>query len=53
MLGENTGMSKYTAKSGATALGANIIAAVEALGAYTAAGYGILAENGNYRHQAR
>jgi hypothetical protein len=39
-------MPKYTAKPGATALGANIIATVEALGAYTAAGYNILAENG-------
>jgi hypothetical protein len=39
-------MPRFTAKPGAMALGANIIATVEALGAYTSTGYRILAENG-------
>ncbi len=39
-------MPRFTAKPGALALGDNIIATVEALGAYSATAYQILAENG-------
>jgi hypothetical protein len=39
-------MTKYTARPGATALGAIIATTVEALGVYAATGYRILAENG-------
>jgi len=39
-------MPRFTAKPGAMALGAHIIATVEALGAYAATGYRILAEHG-------
>jgi hypothetical protein len=39
-------MSRFAAKPGAMALGANIIATVEALGVYAVTGYRILAEHG-------
>ncbi len=39
-------MPKYTAEPGATILGSNIIATVDALEVYASTGYGILAENG-------